>query len=298
MDMGILLLLTLFALTVGHLVTLKLCSARLDHRSAPLFISGWTLAGVALVAPLYGGLLAEGWEKFVAAPWLLALAALRGGLLYLLFVISQRLTQVSLSSRHYVTPLSVGLLTIANSFFGESLKAHQWFSAIGLCALAAGFFLRGHLADLSAKDRMAYAQLVVLAAATGTLDQIVIRGANWYALLIVSNLVLLGLSLALHARDKAVLKAAFLTRAAALAGFFYAATELVKFYQQVTINPVTVVVTVQAATKPVILILSALIWKERTVKEQLAWGLLAFLITLPLFLPDAVIARISRELPF
>jgi len=37
-------------------------------------------------------------------------------------------------------------------------------------------------------------------------------------------------------------------------------------------------------TKPVILLLSAMIWKERTVKEQLAWGVLAFLVTLPLFL--------------
>jgi hypothetical protein len=34
----------------------------------------------------------------------------------------------------------------------------------------------------------------------------------------------------------------------------------------------------------VILILSALVWKERTVKEQLLWGVLALLVTLPLFL--------------
>jgi len=48
------------------------------------------------------------------------------------------------------------------------------------------------------------------------------------------------------------------------------------------------VIITQALTKPVILVLSAVIWKERTVKEQLAWGAAAFIITLPLFLPPDI----------
>lgn len=276
-------LLLLFFLTIGHLVTLKLCSVRLDHRTAPVFIGFWTLLGVAAVSPFFGHLWAEGWQKLAAAPVLLGLCVLKGVLLYYLFVISQELMKESLSSRHYVTPMAVGLMALVNGALGESLKAGQWIAALGLCGLSAAFFFRGHAADLSRRGRMIFVALVALAVFLAALDHVLTKNANWYALLLFSNLTLLAVALGLNFRQAPVLKAAFLHRSAALAGFFYMATELVKFYQQVTINPVTAVATVQAATKPVILVLSALIWQERTVREQMAWGGLAFAAALPLF---------------
>lgn len=283
MDVSSFLLILLFFLTIGHLVTLKLCSVKLDHRTAPIFISVWTLIGLAIVAPVYGHLWAEGWEKFMARPWLLLLAVGKGGLLYFLFVISQDLMKVSLSSRHYVTPLAVGLIAIVNSFLGESLTAAQWLSCLGLCVLAAGFFFKGHLSDLDRRARLSYAALVGLSVILSALDQVLTKNTNWFSLLLVSNIILLAVSVALNGARKEVLKSALFSRAAALAGIFYAATELVKFYQMIAYNPVSVIAVVQAMTKPVILVLSALIWKERTVREQLAWGVLAFLAALPLF---------------
>jgi hypothetical protein len=221
----------------------------------------------------------------MAKPQLLALAAVKGGLLYVLLVVSQELMKESLSSRHYVTPLAVGLIALVNHALGEKLTAAQWVSALGLCALSAGFFFKGHLAELSRPGRIAYAKLVLLTAAIAAIDHAALQTVNWYALLLVGNIVLVSLALALNGARPAVLKAALLTKPAMLAGICYAATELVKYYQQVTINPVTAVVTVQAATKPVILALSALIWKERTLTEQLAWGLAAFaLVVLPMAL--------------
>lgn len=283
-DTGHTLLGVLFLLTIGHLVTLKVCSVRLDHRTAPVFISIWTLFGLLCVSPFFGHLWPEGWQKFTASPVLLALALFKGALLYLLFVVSQELMQMSLSSRHYVTPLAVGLIAISNAFLGENLTAGQWTAALGLCALSAAFFLKGHLSDLSLRGRLAYVKLVGISVVLSSLDHVLTRDVNWFALLLVSNAVLLSVSLALNIKNIALLKTALLHKSAALAGLFYMATELVKFYQQVSINPVTAVVTVQAMTKPVILILAALIWKERTVREQLVWGTLAFLVTLPLFL--------------
>lgn len=278
-----LLLAALFLLTIGHLVTLKVCSLKLDHRTAPLFISGWTLFGLLCASPFYGHLLIEGREKMMAAPLLLGLALLKGALLYLLFVISQQLMQVSLSSRHYVTPLAVGIIAISNYFLGEHLTTGQWIAALGLCGLSCAFFFKGHLSEMPKSARIAYFKLVALSAFLSSVDHVVTKEVNWYSLLLVSNIVLIVLALAVSWRDKAVLKAAFLQKSAAAAGFFYMATELVKFYQMVEINPVSVIVVVQAMTKPVILVLSALIWHERTVKEQMTWGVMAFIITLPLF---------------
>lgn len=277
------LLALLFLLTIGHLLTLKVCSLKLDHRTAPIFIGLWTLLGAAATGPVFGHLWGEGLEKMQAAPQLFALAVIKGGLLYFLFVTSQELMKESLSSRHYVTPLSIGLVTIMNGAMGETLSLKQLLPAVGLCLLAAGFFFRGHLADLSRKGRLDYLKLVVISAVLSSFDHVLIKGSNWYVALVITNITLLTLSLVLHRANMAVLKEAVFHKSAALAGLFYMATELVKNYQQVTINPVTVVITVQAATKPLILILAALLWKERTVKEQMAWGIMAFVVTLPLF---------------
>ena len=240
--------------------------------------------GLGFSYPVFGDLLWSGLDKMLAAPWVIALAVGKGLILYWLFVVSQDLMKVSLSSRHYVTPLSIGFMTVVNSFLGESLTAVQWFSCLGLFFLAVAFFMKGHLADLSRDGKIAYFKLVALAVILSAVDQAVMPRANWYSYLWVFNTVLFVFALGLNFKHAAILKSAFMHPMAACAGLFYMATELCKFYQMVSINPVTVVVTVQAMTKPVILILSALIWKERTVKEQLVWGVLAFLVTLPLFL--------------
>lgn len=280
-----LLLLLLFLLTIAHLVTLKICSVRLDHRTAPVFVSLWVLAGLAATAPAFMPLWTEGYAFLLAHPVMFALAAGKGVLLYGLLVTSQQLMQISLSSRHYVTPLAVGILSVCNSFLGEQLSVGQWASALGLCALAAAFFFKGHLADLDRRSRFHYAALVGISVVLGALDHALLsKGMNWCILLAVSHIVLLLMAVVLLHRQAAVWKTALFALPAVLAGLTYAATELVKFYQQVTINPVTAVVTVQASTKPVIMLLAALVWKERTAREQLVWGVLALLVMLPLFL--------------
>lgn len=272
----------LFGLTIFHLITLKLCANTLDHRTAPLFISGWTLLGLGAAAPVFGHLLYPAWLAVVAAPWLVALIAGKGVLLYVLLVASQDLMKISLSSRHYVTPLAVGLMAISNSFFGENLTPQQWFSALGLCALAIGFLVFGHAADLGRQGKLIYARLVALVVVSAAIDQVVLSHVNWFGFLLGSNIVLLGLAVILHWRNLPLLKTAALHPLAILAGGVYAATELLKFYQQVSINPVTAVVMTQALTKPVILLLSAWIWRERTIKEQIIWGVLAFAVAYPM----------------
>lgn len=276
------LLALLFVLTVAHLVTLKLCSDALDPRTAPVFVGVWTLLGGLAVYPRFAPLLEQGAAIFAQHPLYLVLALLKGVVLCALMLFSQVLMRESLSSRHYVTPMSVGLIAVVNAFLGEALPWQSWVSALGLCAVSAAFFFRGHLADLSPSGRRSYLLLVFLSVFISAIDHAVTAHVNWYTLYMTAGAVLAGVSIVLSTRRKGVLKAALFSPLAILAGVAYAATELVKFYQMVTINPVSVIVMTQAITKPVILLLSAWIWKERTVKEQLAWGLAAFaLVMLP-----------------
>lgn len=275
-------LVILFALTIVHLLTLKMCSTALDHRTAPLFIGGWTLIGLAVSAPVFGHLLTEALPVLSANAWLLALIALKGVLLYLMFVSGQDLMKVSLSTRQYVTPLSIGLIAIVNAGLGERLSPEKWGAALGLCALAAAFLLLGHAAELTRQAKIVYARLVLLVVATAAIDQAVLGQTTWYPLLLGSNLVLVALALGLSVRKTDILRAAALHPMAIAAGVVYAVTELFKFYQMVDINEVTTIVITQSLTKPVILLLSAWIWKERTVREQLVWGVLAFAVSLPM----------------
>lgn len=277
-------LVILFLLTIVHLLTLKMCSDVLDHRTAPLFIGGWTLIGLLVTAPVFGHLLLEALPDLSANAWLLALIALKGVLLYLMFVAGQDLAKVSLSTRQYVTPLSIGLIAIVNAGLGEQLSSEKWLAALGLCALAGAFLLLGHAAELTRQARLTYAKLVALVVATAAIDQAVLSETSWYPLLLGSNLVLIALALGLSVRHKAVLRAAAFHPMAIAAGMIYAVTELFKFYQMVDINEVTTVVIAQSLTKPVILLLSAYIWKERTLKEQLVWGVLAFAVSMPMII--------------
>lgn len=275
-------LLALFILTLGHILSLKVCSMVLDHRTAPLFISIWVLIGLVAAAPTFGHLLVDALPQLAAAPYLVALMVLKGVILYYMNVAAQKLTAVSLSSRHYVTPMAVGLIALSNGLLGESLTLIQWLGAMGMCLAALAFFFKGHLSDLTADGRRMYLLLVAIVVVLASLDQVLISNTNWYTLLLVSNVTLLVLSLLLTSRVEGLLKQALFHKSAIIAGAFYMATELLKFYQQVTINPVTVVVAVQAGTKPLVLLLAAMMWKERTLREQLLWGIMAFVLILPL----------------
>ena len=70
-------LVILFVLTIAHLLTLKMCSNVLDHRTAPLFIGGWTLIGLLVTAPVFGHLLPEALPVLSLKPWLFALIAIK-----------------------------------------------------------------------------------------------------------------------------------------------------------------------------------------------------------------------------
>lgn len=270
-------LVVLFLLTIVYKLLLKRCSGTLDHKSVPLFISVWTLAGLALTSPLYAQ---NAVETGLEHGWVIPVAAIKGVLLYFTLFLGQRLMRESLSSSLYTAPMSIGALAVLNFILGERLSGLQWFSAVAVCILSCVFFLRGHLSDLNKQAKRDYFAIVALLVAMGGMDQYGISHMGWYGYLTVSNIVLLGFGLARHGD----IKNAVFNRLALPAGILFAVTEIFKFYQSVTINPVTVIAVVQNLATPVLLGLSAVVWKERTVREQLIWGVLAFALSIPLFL--------------
>lgn len=280
---GHLLLAALFCFTVATGLVFKVASHKIDHRTAPAFMCLWVLAGLGLTFPLYGDLWYAGWQGLIEQPWLALLMLAKGGLLWLLFSQKQHLNKMSLSARNYTSPVAIGLMVFTNAAFGEQLATAELVAAMGLCALGLLFAFKGHLQDLPAQGKTLFGAAVLLTVACGTLDHILLTHLNWYVLLVVTNIILLAVVL-LQRGGFGRLRESLTAPLAIAAGALFATTELVKFYQTVSYSPVTVVVTVQSATIPVLLILSALIWKERTWREQGLWGLLALALILPVIL--------------
>lgn len=283
MTLANLLLLAVFMLGIVSVCAKKYASMVLHTRAIALFNGVWTLAGLACVWPLYHGLLAKGVGQAMMHPWLWGAFVLKGGVLWVLYVMQQKLTRASMSSGQYVMPVALGLITAGNAFFGEHLSHVQLASALGLCLLGVLFALRGHVVDTGRGGRRLFVFVVGVAAVSAVMDQVILSHSNWYILLLMSNLVLLALGLWFH-RGWGNLRTAVFSWPGVAAGGTFTVYELVKFYQMVSINPVSLVVMMKVASIPAILVISALVWRERSWREQAVWGVLSLLLLLPVVL--------------
>lgn len=273
----------LFAINLAKALIVKLCSHRLDHQMMPIIYACYLLVGLILSFPAFQSLAMDGITALLNHPIALAACLAKGVVFWFVTVDSQKLTKESLSSSRYSLPPALALAACANAFLGEALNMKEWISVVGLALLGLGFFLKGHLQDLSKESKIIFIKVVLMMMVMIVIDHYVIVHSNWYVLLFLSNVVIVGVSF-LKRSPKRIWKEAFTNKLAMVAGVAFCAYEMIKFPAMVTILPVSVVVTVQVATIPVIMVLTSVIWKERTVKEQLLWGVLSMIFMMMLLL--------------
>lgn len=255
----------------------------MDHNSAPIFQAFWVLIGLLMTFPWYSDLLVSELEKlsFSYSLWLLLL--LKGGFLWLLIYNGQVLTRHSMSAANFVLPTALGVIAIINSYLGEELAPLEWIAALGLCALGIIFSLHGHVQELGSGGKILFFKLICFAIACATSDFLILKETNWYVLLLTTNIFLLFICLARRISFD-IWRQSIFRKEAALAGSVFGVDELIKFYLMVSIIPMTVIISVQAAIIPIILTLSSLLWGERGWKEQFLWGVLSASLLLLLFL--------------
>lgn len=253
-------------------IIFKVCANNLDHRTAPIFISVFILFGILITLPWFGGLLIEGFEKIGAHYLILFLCMFKGILFWYGTYENQKLKKESLSSTYYVAPLSLAFIACINSFLGEVLEPKQWISIIGLCSVSCLFFFKGHLQDLDPSLKKTYFKLALIFTVLGVIDHYTVFHSNWYTLLFISNLTLLCVCLSKR-NSLEVWKTALFNKMAVMGGATFLVFEFVKFYPMVSMIPVSVILLVQVATTPIVFVLSALIWGERSWQEQFVWGL-------------------------
>ena len=68
------------------------------------------------------------------------------------------------------------------------------------------------------------------------------------------------------------------------AGIFYAVTEFLVIYASINILPVSIVAVFLRLSVPVVMVYSAIRYKEQSLKNQLSFAIVAILLALPIIL--------------
>ena len=266
---------TFFLLAAAHSLIMKRASSSIAPESAPIFIGGWVLMGTLAVAAFQGSLIGTGIEDMLAAPIVTTVMILKGPALWHLMVEGQRLRELSLSSIHMASPFALVFIALINHLLGESLSGQQWIALAGLGVTSAMFWRHGHLNQItsptkSSSNHKLFTKVVILMVILAVMDYFVLVETNWFIYLIINNTTML--AYAALRQGKLYWGRELLSGIALLAGSSFAGYELLKFYLLDYTIPVSVMAGLEAGLVIVMLLISALIYQELTIKKQLFWG--------------------------
>ncbi len=278
---------TLFQLSIGLLIMLCMIIRPFSYKPAACdfpaemsaaFTSTWLVAGLAVSFPIFGRLLTT---ENLLSPYVL-LSVVKGVFLWWLIKLQQVVNKESTSSSVFYgfIAMALGSLTI-NVVFNEGLKLFQLMciSAFGILGIL--FVLKGDARRLSHKGKIAFAAIVLLLASFCITDHLAIPQIGWYAHLLFSSVVMFVAAL-LHGISKQDFYKIFSRLDLAGAGSFYVVSEFLIIYSSINILPVSFVAVFMRLSAPVVMVVSAIKYKEQSWRNQLVFGISALLLALPL----------------
>ena len=211
-------------------------------------------------------------------------SVVKGILLYYSIKYIADLAGESNSSSVFAGYISLGVGAILNNFIlNDSLNFIQMFSCIGLSILGTVFFFRGPASDLSKFGKKVFMLLTLVIIVIMFVDKVAISGLNWYMHLLINSTVFFIVSMVFLVRDKTFhyltdLKSQVLVSI----GLVFAVGEFIILYSMQNYMPVSIALLFIRLGAPIVMFVSAYIYKERTPREQLLFGSLALLFALPI----------------
>ena len=247
------------------------------------FTSTWLLVALALTFPLLGHLLTDHVNAVVLSPFAL-FGVYKGVSLFYLIELQQVVNKESTSSSVFLSFIALALGALANNlFFGEGLGLIKVACILGFGVLGAVFLVKGDARRLSKKGKIAFGIVTLIMASYTVSDHLGIPKIGWYPYLVISSAMMFVTSF-LHGISKQDFKNMFCSRNIAAAGAFYAFSEFLVIYASINILPVSIVAVFLRLSVPVVMIYSAVRYKEQSLKNQLAFALIAILLALPIIL--------------
>jgi hypothetical protein len=262
------------ALVAARMISVKVGARTLDAASISLSSAAFLCASLWALFPVFG-------FGAVSAP-AIAAGVLKGICVYWCVKLGAEVAKSMNSASVFASFIALGIGAPINSeLLGEGLSMAQLSSCIGLGVLGVAFMLKGAAVELSRSDMRKFLLLVATFAANMCLDRFALSRTDWYSHALVSNTVFFIVSLS----SAGFAPLAELARPTMLGiGLIYTACDFTILYGYANVTGVSMGGVFQRLANPIVMIMSAYIWHERTPAEQLVFGGLAFLLVLPLLL--------------
>lgn len=281
---------TSFQLLVGALICFfmvlrpffyKPCVQYFPAELSVAFTATWLMLGLAITFPFFSEPLIEKIPNMFFAPYFWISVA-KGVLLWWMIKLQQIINKDSTSTSVFFGFIALALSSLCNNlFFHEGLKLFQILCICGFGVLGLSFVIMGDAKRLSAKGKLAFAIIVIFGAFFSVSDHLVIPQIGWYAHLFISSLAMF-IACLLHGIGKDDFINMFKNKTMASAGLIYVVSEFLIIFASINILPVSFVAMFMRLAAPIVMIISAHKYKEQTIRNQLIFGGIAFLLALPL----------------
>lgn len=283
---------TLFQLFIGFLLLIswvgrpwlyKPIAENFPARQSVTFTSFWLIIGLILTWPLLGNQLILNGKNTLYSPYIL-ISIYKGIGIFYLITLQQIVNKKSMSSSVFLSFIALALGSLVNNlFFHENLGKIKVLCICGFGVLGVLFLRKGDAKRLSKNDVISFMIATIIMASFTISDHVAIPEVGWYAHLFVSSIVMF-LMCFMDREARAAFRIAAKDKRMVYAGIFYCVSEFLVIYVSINILPVSIVAVFLRLSVPVIMVISAIKYKEQNIKNQLIFGITAILLALPVLL--------------
>jgi len=283
---------SLFQVLVGFLLLLswairpflyKPAAKHFPPELSAIFTSSWLIVSLILTFPFLGHLLILHDKNVLFSPYIL-LSIYKGASLFYLISLQQTINKTSTSSSVFLSFIALAIGAVANNvFFHENLGYIKVICIAGFGILGYLFLRKGDAQRLSRKERIFFLITTLIMASYTVSDHLAIPQVGWYAHLLVSSVIMFLVCL-FYGISKTDIKTIFTNKSIVIAGIFYSVSEFFVIYASINILPVSIVAVFLRLSVPVVMVVSAIKYKEQSLKSQLIFGIIAIAFALPIIL--------------
>ena len=247
-----------------------------------LFVGVWIVVAIIFSIPFMYEVFLNSISLMKLNPWSLLAAVLKGGFVWGAVWSMQIINKKSTSSSVFFPFISLSLASITmNLFLDEGLKPIHLMSIVLLGVLGGFYCFLGDARRMSISEKRMFFIAVIFAGGCSVMDHIGISGIGWYPYLVISNITML-LFVIKKGVSKVDFKNIFTQKEVVVAGIFNVCYETLILASMVAIMPVSFVSFFMRLSAPLVMVWSAVKFKEQTIKNQLAFGCLALILALPM----------------
>jgi len=266
--------LVIFIFSVIRPFAYRPCAKLFPAEMSSAFTSTWLVVSIVLTFPFLSHLidfytLKENFDCVVIS--IVKGIALWAGIKY-----SQIVNRESTSSSVFLTfiVLALGAL-INNLFFKESLSTAHLMAMVSIGLLGVVFVFKGDIRRTSPQAKAAFVFVVFAFTFCMVSDHLVIGKIGWYAHLAISYIAMYLIS-CFRGISRTDYKNIFTNKMVIAAGLVYIAGEYVIIYSSINIMPVSFVGLFTRMAAAVVMVLSAIFYKEQSIKTQTLFASIAF----------------------